>query len=180
MGFFSWKTADTQEAIKNIYTGKNKTVYLLQPNKKPVKESFYDGYGNFGGIDAYDWLAENNIEKSILKKAEVLGIEKRMLGIYLEYEYYTDSRTEKKYSYVLSELFEDLNAFPSQTKGLAGNYGSLCEGEVINDLIDQGIWVKKSFEDYFGKVKYPLKFSFNKDADYNKLPASSNDENQGM
>ena len=173
MGFFSWKTSDTNKAIRNIYAGGCKTVYLLQPNgKPPIKETAYEGHGEFGGVDAFDWLADNNIEKSILDKAEKLNIEKRLLGIYINSDYYIDTRDGKKFSYMLSELFEDLNPFP-------GNYGSKYKGTEINALIKDGIWKKSSFEDYFGKVKHPLKFSFSKDASYEELPASQIDENQG-
>ena len=63
MGVFSWLTADKRESIKIDCYGlnKNKPVFLLQPNgAKPVREDCYNGYGDFGGINAYEWLAEKN------------------------------------------------------------------------------------------------------------------------
>lgn len=61
MGFFSWKTADTNESIMNIHSGESKPVYLIQPNGEPVVcEPSYNGYGVFGGVDAYEWLAQKN------------------------------------------------------------------------------------------------------------------------
>lgn len=66
MGFFSWKTADTNQTIPNIYSDHEdagKMVYMLLPNgQKPIACSGYDGYGMFGGVDAYAWLAKMNIE----------------------------------------------------------------------------------------------------------------------
>lgn len=64
MGFFSWRTADTQESIANDYVSHpntGKKVYLLQPNNmQPIESTGYEGYGVFGGVDAYAWLAKMN------------------------------------------------------------------------------------------------------------------------
>lgn len=176
MGFFSWNTSDTQESIMNIHSGLCKTVYMLQPNGLPnIKEVSYEGYGDFGGIDAYDWIADKNIKEDILNKAQKLGIEKRLLGIYIDSKYYLDTRSNKKYSYMLSELFDDLNPFPNN-----GNYGSDCDGVEINKLIKDGIWVAKPLSDFLGEIKYPLKFSFDENAKYENLPAANIAENQGF
>lgn len=115
MGFFSWKTADTKKPINNVHGRKPHTriVYLLQPDKQPpIQETAYDGYGMFGGIDAYAWLARMN-----------------------------------------------LNIDGSD-----------------DDIRGDGISLQ-----YSGKpIEYPLKFSFNKDAKYEDLPASEDDPNQGF
>lgn len=63
MGYFSWKTSDTEESIFNVFSNHfdGRPVYLLQPNGQPaIKESGYEGMGNFGGRDAYELLAEWN------------------------------------------------------------------------------------------------------------------------
>lgn len=74
MGLFTFKTADTNETIGNVLTGHYplKPVYLLQPSEQPIKEEAYLGYGVFGGVDAYAWLASKNI-----------GVDDRELGIKL-------------------------------------------------------------------------------------------------
>ena len=172
MGFFSFQTSDTKDSILNIHTGEHETVYLLQPNGVNIEETDYEGYGEFGGNDAYDWLADNNIDKAIIYKALTLGIEKRDLGIYIDYEYFVDTRNGKKYCYVFANLFEDLNGFE--------NYGVDIDGSTPNELIKDGIWIKHSMSDYFGEIKFPLKFSYNEDADYNKLGASEPADNQGF
>jgi len=173
MGFFSWDTADTKDSIMNIHSGaENEVVYLVQPKGKNIEETEYEGYGEFGGVDAYEWLAEHNISKEILARAEALNIEKRLLGIYLDYKYYIDTRTDKKYSYVFTNLFEDLNDFE--------NYGEEVEGVVVNELIKSGVWVEMPISDYLGEITVPLKFSYNELAVYDLLEASEIADNQGF
>jgi len=170
MGYFSWMSADTNEQIKL-----GDRVFFLQPNgKKPIEEDWYDGYGHFGGVDCYEWLVDMNVGKGTIQKAKLLGIKKRDIGINIMFSsYYVDTRDGKKYSYDMSELFDDLNPFP-------GNYKSKVGGVEINDLIKENVFEKRSFEDYFGKINYPLKFSFDENAVYEDLPCSENDPNQGM
>ena len=118
MGFFSWKTADTNESIANSYSdhpNAHRTVYLLQPNgKPPVQENDYQGYGVFGDVDAYAWLAEIN-----------------GLGI---------------------------------------------PGSDVQVRREAGI---DAFFSSVDLLKYPLKFSFNKNAVYEDLPASDRCPQQG-
>ena len=79
MGFFSWKTADTDESIPNKYSGVRKifTVYVLCPNGTIIKEENYDGYGRFGGNDIYELIAHWNCPEQctgILETDRILGI----------------------------------------------------------------------------------------------------------
>lgn len=62
MGFFSWKTADTNKSISNVYSNRDTfTVYVLQPNGlPPLKEDSYQGYGEFAGRDIYALVAQWN------------------------------------------------------------------------------------------------------------------------
>lgn len=62
MGFFSWKTNDTNKSIGNIYgdLGRVRTVYLKDNRGTVWKEDAYEGYGDFGGKDYYELLAEMN------------------------------------------------------------------------------------------------------------------------
>ena len=60
MGFFSWHTTDTDEPIMNVHTGRNKTVYMIDNKGNSWREDEYDGYGEFGGKDYYELLAEMN------------------------------------------------------------------------------------------------------------------------
>jgi len=61
MLFFSIKTCDTKRSIANSYS-KKKTfdVHLITPCGQVFTEKDYDGYGEFGGKDYYELLAELN------------------------------------------------------------------------------------------------------------------------
>ena len=74
MGFFSWETQDTNDSIPNHYSGQEVfTVYMHDHLGNVWKEDNYDGYGEFGGKDYYELLAEMN------------GLEGRSAGIDLAY-----------------------------------------------------------------------------------------------
>ena len=61
MGFFSWKTSDTQETIWNEHCGdKCKPVKMLLPDGSVIIEESYEGYGVFGGIDFYEAVSTLN------------------------------------------------------------------------------------------------------------------------
>jgi len=58
MGQFSWMTIDTGEQVYNDYD--KEVYYLLAPGGKKWEEEDYEGYGVFGGKDAYQLVAELN------------------------------------------------------------------------------------------------------------------------
>ena len=61
MGFFSWKTSDTQESIANSYSSRPTfTVHMITEDGQVFTEECYDGYGEFGGKDIYELIAEMN------------------------------------------------------------------------------------------------------------------------
>lgn len=62
MGFFSWKTNDTNKSIGNIYgdLAMVRTVYMKDNQGGVWKEDAYEGYGVFGGKDFYELVAEMN------------------------------------------------------------------------------------------------------------------------
>jgi len=104
MGFFSWTTADTNESIMNSYTDECRTVYLLQPGRRPIKEEEYEGYGVFGGVDAYEWLAlENAPERCIpgdTRNNRSVGIDlafndKNKIKVPLKFSFNPDAKYEK-------------------------------------------------------------------------------------
>jgi len=61
MGFFSWKTQDTNRSISNDSSklGTFKVFMLDYKGNKWIENS-YEGYGYFGGKDFYELLAEMN------------------------------------------------------------------------------------------------------------------------
>ena len=61
MGFFSWKTQDTDNSIANQYSNRKTFGVQMLDNKGNVwTEDNYEGYGRFGGKDFYELLAEMN------------------------------------------------------------------------------------------------------------------------
>lgn len=76
MGFFSWKTQDTNRSIANIYSNKPTFKVIMLDNKgnKWVEEN-YEGYGEFGGKDFYVLLAEMNDVKGDFETLRSAGID---------------------------------------------------------------------------------------------------------
>ena len=71
MGFFSWKTMDTDKSIANNYSNRDVFRVEMMDNKGNVwTEDNYEGYGIFGGKDYYELLAEMNGVTSDLKGEE--------------------------------------------------------------------------------------------------------------
>jgi hypothetical protein len=61
MGFFSWKTQDTDVSIANQYSTRSTfRVRMLDDKGNVWTEDNYEGYGEFGGKDYYELLAEMN------------------------------------------------------------------------------------------------------------------------
>jgi len=61
MGFFSWKTSDTNRSIANQYSGrKTFVVHMITEDGRVFTEEDYEGYGVFGGTDIYELIAEMN------------------------------------------------------------------------------------------------------------------------
>lgn len=62
MGVFSFMTTDNNRSVPNYWQDARETftVYLKDDKGNVWKESQYDGYGNFGGKDIYELIAEMN------------------------------------------------------------------------------------------------------------------------
>ena len=61
MGFFSWKTCDTNKSISNSFSTKGaKKVKMIDNQGRFWIEENYQGYGIFGSKDFYSLLAEMN------------------------------------------------------------------------------------------------------------------------
>lgn len=80
MGMFSWFTQDTNHRIVN---GEPYRVIMTDNNGNQYVEDCYEGYGEFGGKDYYELLAEMNGYSQIHCKN---GEELRDIGIRLAFE----------------------------------------------------------------------------------------------
>jgi len=86
MGFFSWKTQDTDRSIANAYSTRSTfTVVMLDDKGNKWYEQNYDGYGVFSGKDYYELLAEMNGLTSELTGEEYTD-DMRMKGIDLAFK----------------------------------------------------------------------------------------------
>lgn len=179
MGFFSWNTCDTNESIANIHSGhvnSTKPVYLLQPNgKEPLVEDYYEGYGDFGGIDAYVWIAENNLQKALLEKYKDDEDKLREFGLALEMgTYYEDINNGRKFGFHYTDLVDEIEHFGGTFDYVIPEYGKSA-----NELIKEGTFVKKSLREFICDYNHPLKLSYNKDAKYEDFEGSTHCEYQG-
>jgi hypothetical protein len=85
MGFFSWKTQDTDVSIANQHSTRDTfTVVMLDDKGNKWYEQNYDGYGVFGGKDYYELLAEMNGWVSVSDEYDTEGM--RMRGIELAFK----------------------------------------------------------------------------------------------
>jgi hypothetical protein len=104
MGFFSWKTQDTDISIANQYSTRNTfRVQMLDDKGNVWTEDNYDGYGEFGGKDYYELLAEMNGLAS-----------DRMLGIELAFK---DSPNGDNPEVKFPNLVEMAEGWPYDPKG---------------------------------------------------------------
>lgn len=136
MGFFSWLTADTGESIANRYSVRLvRPVYLLQPyGKAPIEEPAYDGYGDFGEVNALDWLARANLTDDQL--AEMTEGQIRTAGIALDVGHlYRDVERQTLVSIFHGHgfLVDGASDFPGRFNEIMPGYGM-----TPNQLIDTG------------------------------------------
>lgn len=65
MGFFSFITQNTDESIANVHSSEMTIpVYLIDNKGNRYFESEYQGYGEFGGKDIFELIAEMNGKKT--------------------------------------------------------------------------------------------------------------------
>ncbi len=177
MGFFSWLTADTEESVMNQYTDECRPVYLLQPGgEPPIYEPAYEGYGNFGGMDANIWLARHNLPAD--KVAAMTEEQLRQYGILLDVGHLcVDQQTGKTWGCLMHcELITD------QIDVLTFRHydAKVIDGKTPNELLALERWVSKPFSELVGGIKNPLKFSFDEKADYASLQPSKSCPRQGF
>jgi hypothetical protein len=136
MGFFSFKTQDTDKSIANVHSGYPTFLVCMHDNKGNIwTESAYDGYGEFGNKDFYELLAEMN------------GLTTREQGIELAYsgkEYLSPNLTE-------SIDWQWSNAIPENCEFQGFFYGDDLEEGFYDDNVDDswGDWEDVDHEETF-------------------------------
>ncbi|MFW6046761.1 MAG: hypothetical protein ACOCP4_03115 [Candidatus Woesearchaeota archaeon] len=153
----------------------------MQPDgKEPIYEPEYDGYGNFGGVDAHEWLALNNLPKDVLMKLDKDENLKslRSAGIDLSFgKIFKDKETGKLWTVFRKSFLSLMN---KDIEHFTGTYSEIIPeiGKTPNELIENGRFIKFPVNEFI-RIKKPLKFSFNENAKYEELPASKDCPNQG-
>lgn len=178
MGFFSWKTADTRSTIWNRHAyeqggPRHRTVYMLSPDgAAPIEEPAYEGYGVFGGVDAFAHLARMNLpaERQAGMDEDML----RTIGCAYENGYYelVADGSKHQFCYEGAELIDPDVTYHGVT------YDRPIEalgGRTPNDMIADGTMVEREFA-----IAYPLKFSFRSVARYEDWKASQVCDTQGF
>ena len=109
MGFFSWKTQDTNRSIANQYSIRPTFhVEMVDDKGNAYIEDDYEGYGYFGGKSFYSLLAEMN---GINGTEE----EKASLGIRLAFD--NNPSGDKKHSIKYPNLVEESNGWKYNSSG---------------------------------------------------------------
>lgn len=176
MGTFSWLTCDTQESIRISRAGKSQPVYLLRPHgQPPIKEADYEGYGVFGGQDAYVLLAQMNFPNTQFSDIDY----QRTVGLGLALgSYYQDTDTGALWAifHPYAEILPELNVsqFPGHFLDIIPEYG-----ETPNTLIKNGRLRPVPIQSFLSSY-LPLKFSFNPEARYEDFPGSLDCPHQGV
>ncbi len=189
MGFYSWMDCcDTKKNIKTTL----KTCYVLVPEEFTdvlgdcIKETFYNGYGCFGGYDIFELIAEWNkdsLSEELLKEAPKLD----NFGGFYEFEkeeFRKEGKSEaeieamelaKKQEYfdmALARRARLINAMKDYKTGMYSDDLELKYGEDWKREI--GIHIEES-----EKLPYPIKITYNEDAIYEMCPRSERDPDQG-
>ena len=122
MGFFSWHTQDTGRSISNSYSKVRTFKVHMMDNKGNIWTEYnYEGYGEFGGKDYYELLAEMN------------GLESdRSAGISLAFK---DSPSGTNPNAIFPNLIED-------------PYNWIYTSESPDNCPDQGYFYPNEDEEY--------------------------------
>ena len=123
MGFFSWKTSDTDRSIANAYSNRTPfTVHMITEDGQVFTEHDYEGYGVFGGKDFYELVAELN------GVTEGNTEEKRGKGIQICFENNPSGDYNGKFKY--PKLVEELPRADNWMKGWNDiPYPQTCENQ---------------------------------------------------
>lgn len=163
MGQFSWLDCiDKTQILDDVIAD----VYVLVPKEfggGHIKETYYDGYGNFGGHDIYDLVADWNKEYVTHHEIEdVLTHSWRREDI----EWYLEGlkRQVRK-----CERLMDFQRLSDEDMKL--KYGKDYKRNIGIDI--------SCYDKQNAALKYPIKITHNPDVIYEECEPSKKDPNQG-
>lgn len=117
MGYFSFKTADTGETIWNKNSAQSRdgtrTVFLLQPDgQPPLREESYNGFGDFGGVDAFVWLGRSNLPSETVAGMSDDALRAAGHGMFFGRAGSPEMTKPLKLSFDETAVYKDLGASP--------------------------------------------------------------------
>jgi len=192
MGYYSFKTADTDESIPHIMSDNFQgPAYLLQPDgQPPICEEEYSGYGTFGVSNVYAVLAVQN--KHLFPKDFLPGIDPAACLDKMESPKVHDALFhfglglaygkvfQKPGEDTLYHVFNDnRNIVPGVFLDIQFNQFHPDLGGIPNEMTLDGRLIEIPITDLVDGYR-PLKFSFNESAVWEDLPASKDCPNQGF
>lgn len=156
MGNFSWCTSDTRKSIPctfDGYEGAPQTVYLLNPFGEPYKESDYEGYGEFGGRDVYELVAEWN--RSYLSEINLRKPDRA--------QYVADKEGTKAYRRAMDKYRLQCEGLKTFASGATDEYMQAIYGEVFAWRGGESDWKRclgiaiACYDEQQVKLRYPIK-----------------------
>lgn len=162
MGFFSFKTADTQKSIKSA---DDCDLYLLHPSGDHIRVKYYEGFGRFTSFDnkvisVFNWLVMTNVTPVVFHSLDEQAISNIGIaysdgcGKYFEdpegFAYLCDMHWESRALRVLLIgrkvcKFSDFDTELSLSDGKRGTVNSFIEHKCLST--------------HYVIAKYPLKIS---------------------
>ena len=188
MGYFSWKDCIDKKSIKI-----GSECYLLIPEafgSGHYHTLSYDGYGNFGGVDVYEVVAEWNrdtLSATMLEEKPRLEQYGGLYGFKIEdlknkglsdeeIRDIEDQKRQKAYNSGLSRWNYSLERLTDYKNGLSDSdmedkYGEDFKREIGIDIA--------CYEEQNKKLKYPIKITKDASAIYENCKYSKDDPSQG-
>ena len=192
MGEFSWLDCQTKEQIIN---NKVRDVFVLVPHEYGgghIKETRYNGYGDFGGYDIYELVADWNkkyINPEMSFTDTTIPNESQFAGLYdfqketmrkdgISEDEIKRQDEEKRHTYYLQEV-----ARVEHRKQMVRDFVKLSDKKMIAKYGEEykreiGILIACYDEDN-AKIKYPIKITHDSETVYEDCNYSLGDPNQG-
>ena len=193
MGQFSWLDCDMEsERCRQILDNTAEDVYVLVPKEfggGHILETEYDGYGNFGGHDIFDLVADWNkdyISEDIFRKPvkehygglwdhEIEELKKKGFSED-EIKVKDDEAREHYYQRALNKYEESILMLKDFQSGKSDAEMSVI---YFNDW-KRNLGIKIACYDYQNaSLKYPIKITHNSNLTYEEANYSLSDPNQG-
>lgn len=173
MGCFSWMFADknNKKNLKIDHKG-----YLLTPDNEYLKAYPYDGYGEFGGYDAYDLVAIWN--RRYLSEHPEFEVPQH--GRYnIKTESWTEPVPKRIDEFAWYKYYADMSLTEKEMMDKIAKDEDARKDLIFTELRCIGISIA-CYDDQNAALPYPIKIVSKKGLKYNDLPASESDPEQGF